>query len=207
MSWLDLDFLSPDVSRVFPRYALPLHKSGTLDLRAGRRVVRLAAAALVAIGVSACFRPLYGPTASGVPLQEVFASIQVQPVTAGTGQERITHYLRSELVFDLDGSGQPRPKQYKLAISVNQQVVTPIVDSVSGRAQTAHLTANAAYTLTTLDGSRSLAQGVATASASYERQIQRFASVRAARDAEMRVAKLLSEQIRTRLSGALVSGS
>jgi LPS-assembly lipoprotein len=158
----------------------------------------------MALGLSACFRPLYGPTASGAPLQEVFASIQVQPVTAGPGQERITHYLRSELVFDLDGSGQPRPKQYKLDISVNQQVVTPIVDSVSGRAQTAHLTASATYTLTSLDGTRTLTKGVATASASYERQTQRFASVRAARDAEMRVAKLLSEQIRTRLSGALV---
>jgi LPS-assembly lipoprotein len=183
MSWLDRSLLSPP---------------------AGRGVARLAAAACIALGVSACFRPLYGPTASGAPLQEVFASIQVEPVTAPPGQERVTHFLRSELVFDLDGSGQPRPKQYTLAVDVQQNVVTPIVDSISGRAQSANLTARATYTLKTIDGSRTLATGVATASASYERVIQRFANVRAARDAEMRVAKLLSEQIRTRLSGALV---
>src|SRR3712207_1085837 len=114
MSWLDLPFLSP---------------------RAGRGAARLAAAACIALGVLACFRPLYGPTASGAPLQEVFASIQVEPISAPPGQERVTHFLRSELVFDLDGSGQPRPKQYKLAVEVRQNVVTPIVDSVSGRAQ------------------------------------------------------------------------
>jgi LPS-assembly lipoprotein len=131
----------------------------------------------------------------------------VEPVAAPSGQERITHYLRSELVYDLDGSGQPRPKQYKLTIGVAQELATPIVDSISGRAQVANLTARASYTLTTLDGSRKLADGVATASASYDRNVQRFATVRAARDAEMRVAKLLSEQIKTRLAGALVSGS
>ncbi len=183
MSWLDL----PPLSR-----------------QAGR-CVRVAAAAFIALGLSACFRPLYGPTASGAPLQEVFASIQVEPINASPGQERITHFLRSELIFDLDGSGQPRPKQYKLAVGVRQDVVTPIVDSVSGRAQSANLQAQATYTLTTLDGSRTLATGIATASASYERVVQRFANVRAARDAEMRVAKLLSEQIKTRLAGVLVN--
>jgi LPS-assembly lipoprotein len=193
---------SSEMSRVPPHPVAPPARLG-LSLR-GRGVARLAAAALVAIGVSACFRPLYGPTASGVPLQETFASIQVEPVNAPVGQERLTHYLRSELVFDLDGSGQPRQKQYKLAIGVEQNVVTPIVDSVSGRAQSANLNAQASYKLTTLDGSRTLASGTASASASYERFIQRFANVRAARDAEMRVAKLLSEQIKTRLAGALV---
>ena len=183
MSWLDLPFLSPRT------------RSGAL---------RVAAAALVAASVSACFRPLYGPTASGVPLQETFASIEVSPINAPPGQERITHYLRSELIFDLDGSGQPSPKRYKLAIGVAQNVVTPIVDAISGRAQSASLSAQARYTLSTLDGTRQLATGVATASASYERFIQRFANVRAARDAEIRVAKLLSEQIKTRLAGTLV---
>jgi LPS-assembly lipoprotein len=185
MSWLDLSLSSRTT---------------------GRAALRLAAAVSIALGVSACFRPLYGPTASGAPMQAVFAAIKVEPITAPPGQERITHYLRSELVFDLDGSGQPGPKQYALTIAVAQELVTPIVDSVTGRAQSGNLTAKASYTLTTLDGSRKLAEGVATASASYDRYIQRFANVRAARDAEIRVAKLLSEQIKTRLAGALVSG-
>jgi len=63
------------------------------------------------------------------------------------------------------------------------------------------------YTLKTFDGTRTIASGKATASASYDRFTQRFTNVRAAREAEMRVAKLLSEQIRTRLAAALASGS
>ncbi len=49
--------------------------------------------------------------------------------------------------------------------------------------------------------------GKATATASYDRSAQRFATVRAARDADIRLAKVLSEQIRTRLSAALASGA
>ena len=175
--------------------------------RHARRGARLAAAALIAAGLSACLRPLHGPTASGAPMPEVLAAIEVEPVTAGAGQERLTHYLRSELVFDLDGSGQPRPKRYKLVVAAGEQVSSPIVDTVTGRAQSATLVGQANYTLSTLDGSRVIASGRATASASYDRYIQRFANVRASRDAEIRVAKLLSEQIRTRLAAALASGA
>jgi LPS-assembly lipoprotein len=42
-------------------------------------------------------------------------------------------------------------------------------------------------------------------SASYDRFPQRFASVRAARDAEIRVAKLLADQIRTRVAAHLAT--
>ena len=66
----------------------------------------------------ACFRPLYGPTASGEALQTVLAAIEVDPVTAALPQERVGHYLRSELIFDLNGSGVPAPKRYKLSMSL-----------------------------------------------------------------------------------------
>ena len=109
----------------------------------GRGVVRLAAAALMALGMSACLRPLHGPTASGERMQDVLAAIQVDPVISGVGQERVTHYLRSELVFDLDGSGQPHPKRYRLAIGVIERLSAPIVDMVTGRAMSATLLADA----------------------------------------------------------------
>ncbi len=41
------------------------------------------------------------------------------------------------------------------------------------------------------------------AMASYDRDAQRFANIRAARDAEIRAAKTLADQIRTRLAVAL----
>ena len=185
MSSLDLAFLSP----------------------LARGAARIAVMALVGFGLTACFRPLYGPTASGASMADVLASIDVAPVTASIGQERITHYLRSELVFDLDGSGEPHAKNYKLTVLVTEQLSTPIVDAVSGRADSATLTANAAYTLTSRDGTRVIITDRATASATYDRFTQRFASVRAARDAEIRIAKLLSDQIKTRLAAALATAA
>jgi LPS-assembly lipoprotein len=172
-----------------------------------RMIVRLAAAALILSGLSACFRPLYGPTASGGNMRDVLASIEVATVTAPSRQERLTHYLRSELIFDLDGSGQPRPKEYKLTVSVSESIQTAIVETVSGRAESATLVGNADYKLTSLDGTRVLTTGKATSWASYNRSPQRFASVRAARDAEIRLAKQLSEQIKTRLAHAIATTS
>ncbi|HEX8417399.1 MAG TPA: hypothetical protein VF641_07315, partial [Methylobacterium sp.] len=65
------------------------------------------------MSLSACFRPLYGPTASGEPMAALLASVQVDEIAMAQGQERIGHYLRSELIFDLDGSGQPSPKRFR----------------------------------------------------------------------------------------------
>ena len=47
--------------------------------------------------------------------------------------------------------------------------------------------------------------GKAVGNASYDRSQQRFANVRAARDAEIRLARSLAEQIRVRISAALAS--
>jgi len=172
-----------------------------------RRQLLLGLAIASALGTSGCFRPLYGPTASGERLQDVLASVEVAPISTSLNQERFGHFLRSDLRFDLDGSGQPRPKRYKLAISVTERVTTQVVDSATGRADSATLSADADYALTTLDGSRTLTSGKASGSTIYDRSIQRFATVRAARNAEMRAAKLLSEQIRSRLSATLLTGS
>jgi LPS-assembly lipoprotein len=140
-------------------------------------------------------------------LKDVLAAIDVQKVATKPNRERIGHYLRSELTFNLDGSGEPPPKRYKLALAVGEGVSSPIVDAATGRAVSAILNVEAEYILTNFDGSQTITRGTAIASATYERTAQRFADVRAARDAEIRAAKLLAEQIRTRLSAALVSRS
>src|SRR5688500_9114975 len=79
---------------------------------------RLLLATLAAGALTACLRPLYGPTASGERLQTVLAQIEVDKVRAAPTKGHITHQLRSELVFDLDGSGEPPPKRYKLNVNV-----------------------------------------------------------------------------------------
>jgi LPS-assembly lipoprotein len=166
-------------------------------------LARVAVVAGLALGVSACFRPLYGPTASGQSLQTVLASIDVPEVKWPDPQARVGHYLRSELIYALNGSGSDTPKRYVLNLSLAQTLTTPIVDAESGRAQSATIGGNLTYSLTSPDGSTVIAKGVATSLATYDRFEQRFATVRAARDAEIRLAKELAEQVRTRLSAAL----
>lgn len=168
------------------------------------RVSRRSALVLgLAAGLGGCLRPMYGPTVSGARLQDVLAEIEVQPVVTRVGQERIGHYLRSELVYALDGSGQPKPKRYRLLIRVDESVQTPIVDTVSGRASSATIFASANVTLVSLADGVTVLNDSAAGTASYDRFVQRFANIRAARDAEIRAAKLLADQIRTRLAIAL----
>jgi LPS-assembly lipoprotein len=169
------------------------------------RAVRAALVCALALNLSACFRPLYGPTASGEPMAALLAAVQVDDVSMAAGQERIGHYLRSELIFDLDGSGQPSTKRYRLKMQGSETVQTPIVSSQTGRAEAGTIIANVKYSLENLDGTKIISEGVATSTATYDRSVQRFASLRAARDAEIRLAKTLSEQIKTRIASVLVT--
>jgi LPS-assembly lipoprotein len=157
-------------------------------------------AAGIALALGACFRPLYGPTASGVRVQDSLAAIEVEKINTTQGQERLGHFLRSELVFDLDGSGRTSQKRYRLAIDAAESVQATTTDTITGRADAAMLNVTARFRLTSLDGKRELAAGVARATATYFRDPQRFASLRAARDAEIRAAKQVSDEIKQRLA-------
>ncbi|MBM6593927.1 LPS assembly lipoprotein LptE [Microvirga pudoricolor] len=170
-----------------------------------RRVARVVAVAAMALGLTACFRPLHGPTASGENLQAVMASIDVPENQFPDQYAQVEHYLRSELIFNLNGSGVPAPKKYKLTLAYTQALATPIVDSVSGRALSATVSSTLRYTLTTLDGSRAITTGTAYSNATYDRFEQRFASIRANRDAQIRVSKDLADQVRTQIAAALAT--
>jgi len=173
-----------------------------------RRALRLATAAALTLGLTACLRPLYGPTASGAPLAEVLAAVQIEPVANQpniANQERLGHYLRSELTYDLNGSGQPTPKSYKLAITAYGLPTLPLTDSTTGRADAVTLNGSATYTLSEIDNGKVITTGRAVGFATYDRNPQRFAAVRAARDAEIRLGKMLAEQNKIRLATVLAT--
>ncbi|NBJ12935.1 LPS assembly lipoprotein LptE [Microvirga arsenatis] len=168
-------------------------------------LARIALVAGLSLGLSACFRPLHGPTASGQSLQAVLASIDVPEVEWPARLANTGHYLRSELVYQLNGSGSDTPKRYRLRLAMNQSQTSPVVDSEYGTASSVIVGGTLTYTLTTLDGNTVVTQGVATSTASFDRFPQRFANIRAARDAEIRLARDLAQQVRTRLSAALAN--
>jgi LPS-assembly lipoprotein len=167
-----------------------------------RRLITGLAVGLAALALGGCIRPLYGSAAvGGTGVQESLAAIDVKTI-----RDRIGHYLRNELVFDLDGSGRAPAKLYDLNVSVTESLDVTVTDFSTGRADSATLVATAQYTLTERGTNKEIFSSQAVARAAYDRSAQRFANLRAARNAQERVAKSLSNLIRNRLAAGFSGG-
>jgi LPS-assembly lipoprotein len=155
------------------------------------------AALVLASALAGCFQPLYSEAAHP-GLVEDLRAIEVQPI-----KDRLGHYLADNLSTDLNGTGQTPTPKYKLTVTVSTASSTPTVSSLTNVATSATMTADARYTLNKADGGAQVLTGVASANATYDRSQQRYNDLRAARDAEIRLARSLSEEISLRLAGQL----
>jgi LPS-assembly lipoprotein len=150
--------------------------------------------------LSGCFQPLYGEAAHPGLVADLRA-IEVASI-----KDRLGHYLQDNLITDLNGTGQTiSPPKYRLTVTVATVTTTPTVASQTNVASSATLSGEATYTLTKADGGAPVLTGTAQAAAAYDRTIQRYADIRAARDAEIRLARALSAEISTRLAAALAA--
>jgi LPS-assembly lipoprotein len=149
--------------------------------------------------LSGCLQPVYAPS-DGRDVQAELAAISITPI-----EDRLGHYLTTELEFAFKGGGSVGPPRYKLMIAVRERVQAPLIDTITGRASAGTVMVDADYKLVSLAGGEPLANGVAFTMATYDRSGQRFANIRAARDAEIRDAKALADQIRTRIAAAFAS--
>ena len=167
------------------------------DLRSRLRLASLVG--LSALPLAGCLQPMYGNFAAGGPeVQSDLQAIAIEPIP-----DRLGHYLGDELVFDLNGTGSHPIPKYRLFVGLNESSQTPLIDTVSGRASSATVVVNANYRLETFDTGLPVTKGSAFVFKSYDRTSQRFADVRAARDAEIHDAKQLADLIRLRLVAAL----
>ncbi len=147
-----------------------------------------------------CFRPLYGSSvAANVPgggsVRDALQAIEVAEIP-----DRLGHYLRNDLVFELDGSGRNGPKRFWLSIEVRDSIEVVLVNSQTDRADAATLVVTATYQLAPIDQKdKPFHRGTITERLTYDRNPQRFAALRAARDAQIRAARVLAVQIRTGL--------
>ncbi|TDX67534.1 LPS-assembly lipoprotein [Methylosinus sp. sav-2] len=156
-------------------------------------------AVFAALALSACtVQPLYGPIGTDAPLTAELQAVAVDPIP-----DRVGHYVRNELIFALNGTGSEVPPRYRLKVELKERVQTPILDTVTGRATSATVIVDAEYRLINIADETVITKGVAFGVASYDRFSNRLANVRAARDGEIRDAKVISDMIRTRVSTAL----
>ena len=147
-----------------------------------------------------CFQPLYAPSALG----EHGVSSQLSNIAVADIPDRMGHFLHAELQFQLGGGTIPASPAFQLEVKTRTTTQVALLDRDTDRADSASQITVADYALRDRDG-KIVTYGVVTANASYDRSSQQFANLRASRNAEERIAKLLAEQIRIRLSAAFAS--
>ncbi|HTV33806.1 MAG TPA: LPS assembly lipoprotein LptE [Methylocella sp.] len=169
------------------------------QLCAARKRVRLAGGLLMlGLVLSGCVRPLYGQFSEYGDVADELRTIAVDPIP-----NRIGHYLGNDLIFALNGTGSQVTPKYHLSVVLNEGVQVPLIDTVTGYPTAANVVTTADYKLVPVGASEPITKGKVTTADSYDRTSQRFTNLRAARDAEIRAAETLADQIRTQLAAYL----
>jgi LPS-assembly lipoprotein len=175
----------------------------------GRVIAPLALAALV----GGCFQPLYGERSpTGAPaLREQLSAVDIEQIIApkGTDESRLAVEIRNSLLFDLTGGSGSAAPTHRLKISIASTRASIIVDIQTSRPDIENYGINATYTMTEIATGKIVVTGQTFARVSYDipGQEQRFARLRGLRDAENRAAKVISDNIRSRLASYFVAGT
>jgi LPS-assembly lipoprotein len=181
------------------------------------RLTRLLMALALAGLAAGCFQPLYGErsafsgTSGGSGVVDKMRSIDVSPVvaSAGTRLPRVGGEVRNELIYQLTGGGDANTNAYTLKITVSSTNLQVISDVNTARADVQNYGIDAYYKLIEVGTGKQLAAGSTFSRVSYDTpgQQQRFAGVRGLRDAENRAAKVIAENIRSRLASYFTAGT
>lgn len=159
-------------------------------------------AALGLLAMAGCtVKPLYGDVSSSIgpaafgQAPSAVASIGIRPATTRHEQE-----LRNHLLFAFNGgAAEPAQPRYELALGLSRRPVAAA--RVQGGATDNEPTAGALmlssrYTLTDTVTGTVVGRGNRSATATFDRPRQDYASLRALRNAEDRAARELAEAIR-----------
>jgi LPS-assembly lipoprotein len=177
------------------------------------RVIRVTSALALAGLTAAWFQPLYGEhtLAGGSAVRDALAAVDVAQIDApkGTPLSRIAVETRNELVFDLTGGSGSAPLTHRLVIRLIPTKNTIVLDPLTLRAEFDQFGLDASYTMVEVVSGKTVLNGTATTRVTYNvpGQEQRFARARALRDAETRAAKVIADQIRSRLASYFVAGT
>ena len=157
----------------------------------------------LALALSGCIQPLYGTAVGGDSVAAEMQAIKVDSIP-----DRLGHYVENELIFQLNGTGSSPSPKYRLVVTLRERLATPEINTVTGQAEAGDVNVDAEDKLLPITGGGApIATGNVTQFVAYDRSTQRLSNVRAARDAEIRNAKSLAEQIRTRIAVAFSTRS
>ena len=176
------------------------------------RNLRIAAVLALAGLNAACFQPLYATRSvnGGTPIGAALSQVQVERITVpnGTPESRLALEIENALDFELHGGGGLNSPTHKLTVRMTTARSSIITDVATGRVEAEITGIDSSFTLMELSSGKNVLNGrtFARVSSDYPGQQQRFARVRARLDAEDRAAKVIAENIRTRLASFFVAG-
>ena len=186
---------------------------GWRDLRlSARRIACVLVVFLTAALTAGCFQPLYGtgpdPTRPGV--HDALAAVDVQQIDApaNSAEARLAVQVRNDLLFNFTGGGASYSPTHRLRIVMGGGRSVVQIDRASALPNIEFYALRANYSLTELATGKVVVTGQTTTNVSYDTMgQQRFARIRGMNDAELRAAKVISDNITTRLASYFVSGS
>ncbi|MGZ3289447.1 MAG: LPS assembly lipoprotein LptE, partial [Xanthobacteraceae bacterium] len=117
--------------------------------------------------------------------------------------------IRNALLFGFSGGGSPAPPTHRLKIAISSTRASIIVDVHTSRPDIENYGINASYSLTEIATAKVVVTGQTFARVSYDipGQAQRFARLRGLRDAETRAAKVIADNVRSRLASYFIAGT
>jgi LPS-assembly lipoprotein len=182
--------------------------------RFGRlRLVRFAVALAAASLTGGCFEPLYGshPSIDAESVHDKLSAVDIPSVNAprGTPAARIASEMHNTLLFDFNGGSGTVAPLYRLNVSVGTSSLSVIVDLTSGRPDAQLDVVTASYQLVELATGKIVLRDSTSAHVDFDipGSAQRFAALRAQREAEDRATTVVAEGIRNRLASYFVAGT
>src|SRR5262249_12162543 len=147
----------------------------------------------------------------GPVLRDQLSAVEVLQIAApkGTEEARIAVEIRNALLYDLTGGGYSAPPTHRLKIATAPPRASVILHVTTPRPDVENYGLNATYTLTEIGTGKIVVTGTTFARVSYDipGQEQRYARVRGLRDAELRAARVVADNIRSRLSSYFIAGT
>lgn len=148
--------------------------------------------------VAGCgFQPLYGDGPGGAQLDEVLRTVSIAPIPGRVGQR-----IRNELIFATTGGDYSEAPNYRLEIAIRESVQDVVV-AKTGESEGRGYRLLAAFKLIRLEDDTVVIDGKSVARAAYDNLDSTFADIRARRDAENRAARVVADDIQTRIATAL----
>ena len=172
----------------------------SFEQSARRNCRQLAGAAMLAGMLAGCFQPMYADRSltggTGPNLREAMRDVEIAKIDGRVGQE-----IRNDIIFELSGGGgNPTGAPYRLNLQVATNSGSAIIDVQTGLPDNETVSLDVTYKLQNVADEKIVLTDTAIARVTIDRTQQRYARVRALRDAENRAAKLIAEQIRTRVA-------